>query len=123
MLTSLTFLQDLPLYKEEKPYYFVERLPQVPESKASNCQYETRENVPLIDVRGMKDTFTLEEHGWEYLSHKSKVSLDPDEYIGVRHCQATVDKYLRECLDIVQARYPGSKVICFDWRVRTAQRI
>lgn len=117
MLTSLTFLNDSPLYKTEKPYYFVEKLPEVPDSMMSNCRYEKRDNISVIDVRGMKDKFTLEENGWEYLRHQSTVSLDPDAYLGESHCQETVEKYLAECVEVVQARYNGSKIICFDWRV------
>lgn len=117
MLTRLAFLSDLPLYKTEKPYYFVENFPEVPPSSTSNCQYE-KQSLSLIDLRGIEDKFTLEQNGWQYLNHKSPVSLDIDAYLGENYCQETVDRYLADCVEVVQALFKSSKLICFDWRIR-----
>lgn len=115
-MTKLNFLMELPLYTSEKPYYFVERYPEVPPASLSNCQYQPRD-TKLIDLRGSEDQFTLAEAGWQYLHHKSANCLDITAFLGDQYCQETVDNYLSECVEVIQGLYPTSKLVCFDWRV------
>ena len=120
MLTGLNFLKDLPTYATDKPYYFVEQFTELPQSLTTNCQYETKD-VVLQDARGTESQFSLERNGWEYLKHGSKVSLDIEAYLGSHHSQDIVNEYLLECVQLIQARFKASRIICFDWRVRSSR--
>lgn len=122
MRSGLKFLADLPRYDSEKPYFLV-GFPDLPEEASTNCVFDTEVDIHLSDVRTLDEKPTLGAYGFEYFSHKSRLSLDTGAYIGDSYCQDTVDGYLSETLDLVQSRFPTSNIIVFDWRVRSLQRV
>ena len=118
---SLSHLRDLPLYKEEVPYeIWFEQLD--PTIKKTNIQLEITKNVPVTDVRSLgSQAPRLETHGFEYF-HQAL----PD-YCGIRTVddvgdqnevqRKSISQYLECMTQLLQERYKGRNVICYDWRV------
>ncbi|KAK7420404.1 hypothetical protein QQX98_002827 [Neonectria punicea] len=118
MISGMKFLADLPVYDTEKPYVLI-GFPDAPKEAQSNCIFDTAVDIELNDVRDWAcGNSTLDEYGFEYLSHKSNVSLDSNAYLGESSSPDVVNDYLSETLGLVKQRFPLSQVIIFDWRIR-----
>lgn len=117
MTATLAFLRDLPLYQEEQPFE-IYGYPDLPRSASSNCQFESRSQIPARDARGSTQDFELNECGFVFLTRPSQCPLKADQFENMNEGCQNVLQYLDETRTIVKEYFLASRVICFDWRVR-----
>ncbi|KAF4633454.1 hypothetical protein G7Y89_g4665 [Cudoniella acicularis] len=116
MHTKLTFLEDLPLYDEEKPFRFV-GFPNLPSEWQSNCTYVDKK-VVVSDARGREKEFVLDDYGFKFIKHKSSCDLNMSEFDITGKNEQNLAAYLEESLRLAQKELGVERVICFDWRIR-----
>jgi hypothetical protein len=107
------YLQDLPLYEKEKPYWCL--LPphegfDPDEQRVDNLEFETRDNIKITDIRPFKDAVKLEDRGFTVLSHPTQIS----EFTAIKD----VDAYKSETEKILQHALGGVFVKCYDLILR-----
>ncbi|KAH6690775.1 hypothetical protein BKA61DRAFT_715511 [Leptodontidium sp. MPI-SDFR-AT-0119] len=74
---TLEYLQNLPLYGEEKPYwcFFAPREGlNLNVQRLDNLEFEARENIPINDLRHTSKKADINECGFQVVSHLSKFS-------------------------------------------------
>ena len=110
---SLEFLADLSLYQHQKPFLVL--LPanrnHAIEKRLDNLEWETHQDLLLVDIREHWNTLRLEECGFQAIYHKS-LSLELD----TAHALAS---YRAETETLLQKRFPSSFVKCYDLKVST----
>jgi len=112
VVTSLTFLKDLPLYAIEKPYFVT--LAQQGEKdenshKISNLQFEEISGIEILDLKKQHAEFLLETSGFQLVSFKS-AHIPVDNIDQVEAYRAETEEYLR-------AKFEALDVICWEIRV------
>ncbi|KAK5062768.1 hypothetical protein LTR84_004843 [Exophiala bonariae] len=112
VVTSITFLKDLPLYRSEKPYNVL--LAQQDDKNEnshpiSNLQFEDVGGIEVHNLREAADDFSLDKSGFQLLSFKSN-HLPVDSHDLVEAYRAETETYLCD-------RFDALKVIC--WEIRT----
>lgn len=106
------YLQDLPLYKHEKPYWCF--LPpqedfNPDEDRVDNLEFEDR-TVTITDLRDFQSAPQLDQHGFEVLAHTTRLAnFDSVELI--KAYRAETEVILK---DILGATF----VKCYDSRLR-----
>lgn len=70
---SVWYLERLDLYHVEKPYMITFDASGFGGAK-TNHKYSLHE-VPMTDVRGMEDQFTLDKQGFQFLNWKTSLNL------------------------------------------------
>ncbi|KAJ4024688.1 hypothetical protein NW752_003241 [Fusarium irregulare] len=110
---SLGFLKDKPLYEREKPYVLFVGKPGIGKNETNtNVELETVRDIPLRDVRGISDSFTLDKHGFQFIAHQQTFCDFEDEDL-------VKQLYLEEVKEVIQFHVPyAKKVHIFDWRRR-----
>ena len=111
--TSLEYLQKLPLYDEEKPYWCFlpphERFdPDV--QRVDNLEFQDYAGITIHDIRNAISDFKIDDCGFEVLSHQSRFTqfLHADD---VKH-------YLEETEDLLTDKLNAVYVKCYDSRLR-----
>ncbi|PVH83828.1 hypothetical protein DL98DRAFT_615176 [Cadophora sp. DSE1049] len=117
MRTSLTYLDDLLHYDEEKPFRLV-GFPEMPAKWQTNCKYIDHENVIVSDARDCLDAFKLENEGFIFLQHRSKCLLNLGEFDKSGKNEPDLTAYLEESIQLTKETFGVDRVTCFDWRVR-----
>ncbi|KAF5228607.1 hypothetical protein FAUST_10975 [Fusarium austroamericanum] len=112
-VADLCFIKDLQLYKREKPYLlFVGKPASAEHEKHTNVELETVSNVPVHDVRGRQHEYTIDEHGFQFVTHQQMFSDFDNENLISQH-------YLREVEKVISKNIPyANRVLVFDWRLR-----
>lgn len=110
---ELVFLRKLTLYQHEKPYLALLPEGAVVDASVSldNLEFEEKD-VPVLDIRGCKDAYHLEECGFEYIPHATEVE-------GIISDDVTVDDvaaYKKETEELLSKTFGAVKVICYDLR-------
>jgi hypothetical protein len=118
MRVSLSFLSDLPLYKEEKPYTIHGTI--VEGLKNSNCEFTVFDDVEIEDVRGQENSCSFLERGFQFKHHASKVPVSSSDFQSPGPKHELVQRYLEETIELVKAETEATKVVLFDWRVSFA---
>ena len=108
----MTYLNDLPLYKREKPYLVL--LPPRVDSdlenvKTDNLEFETRRGIRIADIRGHEDEYGLLISGFEVMHHTSALS----DFQNL----ADIHTYKRETESLLKAKFDADKVVCWDVKV------
>lgn len=104
---SFRYIQDLELYKYEKPYMIAEA-DHVPEDKRSNIKLEWRHDVPVEDIRGRASNFTIENNSFEFVKLNSGFpSGDAESLIA----------YVESVAELLRQRLEADRVICYDTTV------
>jgi len=113
--TKLSFLANLPLYEEEKPYLVL--LPPDaaldPSVPLSNLAYETHD-VCVQDIRPELDSHRIEDCGFQVLDHESTVVF-PENIEAAS--LADVENYKRETENMLKESLDAKHVVCYDFRV------
>ena len=114
MQATLGFLVNLPMYQNVQPYQI---LGFHEHDGKTNCVYHDKE-LSVQDARNKIDDFNLYKHGFQFVKHKSRFSLEA-EHFETLHGQNTsvVFDYVEETMDLVKKLLSASKTVCFDWRV------
>jgi len=115
MLTSVTFLDELPCYETQKPYKLYIK-PEDLSLPATNCEYITRHDVQVNDARGREQDFNLKDQGFMFHKHSTRCNLKAE--IFEQGNEAAIVEYLEETIRLVKDTLKVERVVCFDWRVR-----
>lgn len=72
--------------------------------------FEAHSNVPVKDLRNVRNLVSLKDHGFELLHRPSQLvhSLDEPEVL---------DQYLQETNDMLKKELNAEIVICYDVKV------
>lgn len=109
--TSIEYLQKLPLYEVEKPYYCLLAPHEGFDPDAQrldNLEFEVHDNIRVRDIRDKIHEFKLEECGFQVLSHSMGQSEfnTPDDIQGYKlETQAMLRETLgAECVKTYEVR-------------------
>jgi len=110
---AIDYLANLDLYKTVKPYWCF--LPpregfDPDKERVDNLEFEARRGITIRDIRGAKDKIKLEKHGFEVLSHATKIS----EFASVQ----AVEAYKSETEQLLRETLGAIHVKCYDLRLR-----
>jgi hypothetical protein len=110
---SLEYLQKLPHYEEEKPYwcFLTPREGFDPDQqRVDNLEFEAHEGITIRDIRESSDKISLEEYGFQVIPHKSKnLSFESGE---------AVTTYKSETEDLLQETFGAVYVVCYGTQLR-----
>lgn len=114
---TLQYLQDLPLYETEKPYWCL--LPphegfDPNAQRVDNLEFESRPDILIRDVRESTEALSLDTCGFEVLSHHS--NLSNFETAG------DVDAYKAETEALLRDKLRAVFVKCYEVRMRKNTR-
>lgn len=114
MHATFEFLEDLDIYKEEKPYEIW--APNNTSLAPSKCHFKTR-NIKLISARELDELEIpdFKKCGFEWVSVPEAMRLSRDEF---RASNDKIDDYLEKVVEFTKEKLGAENVICFDWRVR-----
>ncbi|KAI8960372.1 hypothetical protein F5Y11DRAFT_349625 [Daldinia sp. FL1419] len=110
---ELRFIKPLSKYKTEKPYWlFVGRPSEFSEIDLTNVELETVPGIPLHDIRNDGESYTLDDHGFQFVKHdQTFVEFDDEKLIE--------SEYLPQVEKVIRDNVPDAqKVFVFDWRIR-----
>src|SRR4051812_39660341 len=110
---SLEYLQKLPLYKYEKPYWcFLEPRegfdPDI--RRVDNLEFEEYSGIEVRDIRDLPLPPLIEDSGFEVLNHESKFSHF--------HDANQLEQYRVETEELLKERLQAIYVKCYDHRLR-----
>lgn len=114
---TLQYLQDLPLYETEKPYWCL--LPphegfDPNKQRVDNLEFESRPDICIRDITESSEVLNLDTCGFEVLSHHSKLSsLESAE---------DVDAYKVETEALLRDKLGADFVKCYEVRIRKNTR-
>ena len=101
------------LFKVEKPFQILIDIPKTTsDRRLTNVTFQPSDEA-VEDVRGKTDQFTLDTHGFAFVSHKSQFGGDDfsDRKLVER-------RYLAECESVIRQYFEGvDQVQFFSWRV------
>jgi hypothetical protein len=110
---SLQYLQKLPLYEVEKPYWCF--LPphegfDPDTQRVDNLEFEEHEGITVYDIRELSPAAQIGDCGFEVLTHQSRFDRfdKPDD----------VEQYKLETEELLKDRMNAVHVICYDSRLR-----
>ncbi|PVH79049.1 hypothetical protein DL98DRAFT_589825 [Cadophora sp. DSE1049] len=106
---TLEYLQKLPLYDEEKPYwcFLAPREGFDPDvERVDNLEFEERDNITIEDIRESSKSFSIDDCAFQVLTHTSRFSRfeaadDVEQY------RAETEQLLKDTLGAVYAK-------CYD---------
>lgn len=105
----LQYAKDLDKYLVEKPYSILTAYDGC--DNQTNLQWEQVETEGVSDVRGREHDFTLDDHGFQYIT-------SPTNFRQWNDRRAVEETYLPEVEDLLKSALPNiDEVAVFDWRV------
>jgi len=108
---TISFVEWNPLFEVEKPFeLFVSLPPEVPDQRTTNISFK---DVPvqIADVRGEEDKLSLDENGFVYRKHATKVT-DFNDPLAIEQV------YLPETVELLKREVEGAdRVFVFNWKV------
>jgi hypothetical protein len=110
---SLEYLQKLPLYEVEKPYwcFFQPHDGFDPDAqRVDNLEFEGYPGINIEDIRELDSPVKIDDCGFEVLQHQSRFSSF-DQKDDVEQYRLETEELLRERMDAVY-------VTCYDSRLR-----
>ena len=110
---TIEYLQDLPLYEDEKPYWCF--LPphegfDPDKQRVDNLEWEDHEDILIRDMRETKDQFRIDDCGFEVLDHKSKFAKFENA--------SDTAAYKLETEKLLKQKMNAIYVKCYDHRLR-----
>jgi hypothetical protein len=109
-LGSLDFVQDREIYKTIKPYQVNGLLPPDQEEYRTNLLFETRDNIPIYDLRPHLSILDLETHGFEFKKCPELAQIDVSSETGV-------EMYLQEVVKYLKAQLGAEQVVVYAFNV------
>ncbi|KAM0482205.1 hypothetical protein ACHAP7_004435 [Fusarium lateritium] len=112
-VVRLGFLKDKELYRREKPYIlFVGNSKNEEGVPKSNVELQTVEDIPVTDVRDSCEAYTLDKHGFQFITHQQTFSDFEDDNL-------IKGQYLPQAEKVIMDNIPYAKrILIFDWRRR-----
>jgi hypothetical protein len=111
--TTLEYLQNLPLYQEQKPYwcFFTPHEGFDPDTqRVDNLEFEEHPGITIEDIRELNYDVSIDNCGFEVLSHRSKSA-------GFEQAD-DVMQYRSETEDLLKKKLGAVYVKCYDTRLR-----
>ncbi|KAF1954824.1 hypothetical protein CC80DRAFT_550002 [Byssothecium circinans] len=122
MKAALSFIADLPLYEEEKPYELWLPPEQLPKDiPVTNCQWIRQPDIEIEDLRKSNAAVALDTTGFKYLNDPLDFELQGEDLMSDTESENLV-RYLNGTVDRVKKEFKADKAICFDWRYRKSQQ-
>jgi hypothetical protein len=110
---TIEYLQNLPLYETEKPYYCLLAPHDGFDPNAQrldNLEYETHSNIKISDMRPLLSDITIEESGFQVIPHQSgALSLATRDEI---------EAYRKETEELLRKQFGAVYVNCYEVRKR-----
>ncbi|KAF2872777.1 hypothetical protein BDV95DRAFT_606351 [Massariosphaeria phaeospora] len=101
MKASLSFLADLPLYTEEKPYELWLPPDQLPEDiPVTNCHWVKHTDIQITDLRHSVLNAGLDTTGFKFLSDPLDFDLRGEHLLSTNPTE-TLARYLNSTADVV----------------------
>jgi hypothetical protein len=98
--SSIEYLQKLPLYETEKPYWCM-LTPRdgfdPDEERLDNLEFETRDRITITDIRSLGEEPSISTCGFEVMSHESSVLAFESEN-DVQACKKETELLLMKVL-------------------------
>lgn len=110
---SLEYLQRLPLYEYEKPYwcFLAPHEGFDPDTqRVDNLEFEDYPGIDIEDLRELEKPALMEDCGFEVLKHESKF-IQFDDADQLEQYRVETEELLKERLDAVYVK-------CYDHRLR-----
>jgi hypothetical protein len=129
---TLEFIKPLPLYDHEKPYYMVLNSPANPTTadndgegteglqdphSQTNIQLHLVHEIPVTNVRGREEEFTLEKNGFKFVKHESEALREKEGRWEAGGGEQGWMEYVKETAGLVKRVVGAERVICYDYRV------
>lgn len=113
---TIEYLQNLPLYEQEKPYWCF--LPPSDDfdpdtQRVDNLEFEEHPNIPIQDIRELDVAPRIDDYGFEVLNHESRFMRFDDA-----DAADQVIKYKSETEELLKERLGAEYAICYDHRLR-----
>ena len=110
---SIEYLQKLPLYEEEKPFWCF--LPprdgfDPDKQRVDNLEWEEHPNILIRDIRESKSQFKIDDCGFEVLDHQSDIAIFKSAF--------DVSRYKAETEQLLKDKMQAVYVHCYDSRLR-----
>ena len=110
---TIEYLQKLPLYENEKPYWCF--LPphdgfDPDKQRVDNLEWEDHSNIRIQDIRESIDSFQIDDCGFQVLNHNTAFSKF-DAPSDVVNYKSETEELLRQMMNAVFVR-------CYDSRLR-----
>lgn len=110
---TIEYLQRLPLYEDEKPYWCF--LPpsegfDPDEQRVDNLEWEDHSDINIRDIRDSKSQYQINDCGFEVLEHTSQFSKF-EQASDVEAYRLETEKLLKEKMNAVYVK-------CYDSRLR-----
>ncbi|KAH6690762.1 hypothetical protein BKA61DRAFT_285586 [Leptodontidium sp. MPI-SDFR-AT-0119] len=118
LLTTLEYLQDLELYQSEKPYFCLMPATNcllVQNEQLDNLEFESHDEIPIGDIRGLEKAFKIDDCGFEVFNHISKVR---DLHSGGLESNMALTQYKLETEELLTTYLGASFVCCYDFVMR-----
>lgn len=114
--TRLRHLKWVDLYEKEKPFQIFVTLPDgVEDPRTDNLVFEDNVEQTIHDVRGNEDKFNIDNHGFQYVNHETKISAFDSK-------DSIEQVYLPELEQLLKnSLVDADRVVFFNWRVRRYQ--
>lgn len=112
--SSLEFLADLPMYKNEKPYQIFPHINsgwKAEDPALKNMEWQSH-NVRIHDMRGVPE-LGLEKSAFEVVEHVSAsvAAWNPDK----------ISAYLQETETLLKSFFGAEVIICYDYTVKQSK--
>jgi N-acetyl-beta-hexosaminidase len=110
---SIEYLQRLPRYEKEKPYwcFFPPREGFDPDvQRVDNLEWEAHSNIAIKDIRESKNEFKIDDCGFEVFDHESKFEKF-EKAEDVTDYKLETERLLKEEMKAVYVK-------CYDSRLR-----
>jgi hypothetical protein len=110
---SIEYLQKLPLYEDEKPYwcFLPPREGFDPDAqRVDNLEWEEHSDISIEDIRESATPFKIDDCGFEVLEHKTRFAKFEEMKDIVEYKEET-ERLLTERMDAVYVK-------CYDSRLR-----
>lgn len=110
---SIEYLQKLPLYEDEKPYwcFLPPRDGFDPDAqRVDNLEFEDHSNIHIQDMREAAAPFKIDDCGFEVFDHESNISKFEQP--------GDVEDYKRETERLLTKSMDAVYVTCYDSRLR-----
>lgn len=104
---AITYLDDLDLYREEKPYHVSGELNDNDEPLRSNLHWKVYQGISFYDIRGHEKKLSLDENGFCFLDLHTKLP-------GSWENEVEVQRHLLNVIDLVRKELKADHVICYD---------
>src|ERR1700709_802320 len=110
---SIEYLQKLPLYEDEKPYWCF--LPphegfDPDAQRVDNLEWEDHSNITVQDIRESANGFKIDECGFQVFDHESEF-MKFEKASDVADYKSETEKLLKEKMRAVYVK-------CYDSRLR-----